>query len=597
VAIAAERDAVIAGSRARRPGSPLAAAALVALGAAPIVTGALALVGQRWLPLGDWASLAFRTSQVGGLDTPLVGPYSSHGWAHPGPLLYWLAAPLFRLTGEDARSLLWSGAVLNTLMVLAIGAVAWRRGRWPLLLAVLLALTLLLHGLGPAVVLDTWNPYSPLLPFLLAVVLVWDAALGRSRALVEAAVPASFAVQTHLAFLPLVAVVGAWYWAWTRWQGSVVPGSGDGGPPAGERRALRLAAAVTAIVWVPPLIDALVDLHNPWNVARSLSHNDLTVGPGDAVSLVGRYVAPAGTWLQGNDNVIWLSARAVDALYVPVAVGVLAACLVVARRRRLVDVAALATLAMALLAASVAATAQLVSPPMPYLAEWLKITGALVWLTAGWTAWRVAEPALRTGSTARRVAGGLAAACLVAGAALGVDRAAGVEPPHGADPAMLAALRAGWGAELVPGRTYRVEVLGDPFAHFAGLTYWMLGDGIDVVTSDGAAGLKWGHDHRWAPGDEVAAVITVAVRLPDRPGVMDECRADDRVDEIAAWAGLTPAELDALDDLRWQRLDDPASITATDAARGDALAARDVELALFMGDRVCGRSADRSSSG
>ena len=44
----------------------------------------------------------------------------------------------------------------------------------------------------------------------------------------------------------------------------------------------------------------------------------------------------------------------------------------------------------------------------------------------------------------------------------------------------------------------------------------MLGDGIDVVTSDGAAGLKWGHDHRWAPGDEVAAVITVAVRLPTR---------------------------------------------------------------------------------
>jgi len=121
--------------------------------------------------------------------------------------------------------------------------------------------------------------------------------------------------------------------------------------------------------------------------------------------------------------------------------------------------------------------------------------------------------------------------------------------------------------------------------------------GGSAVTSDGAAGLKWGHDHRWVAGDEVDAVITVAVRLPARPGVMDDCRGDERVEEIAAWAPLTAGERRALDDTRWKRLDDPGSVTAAESARAGALAERDVEVALFVGDRLCGRSADRGSTG
>ena len=38
------------------------------------------------LPVGDWASMAYRTSRVGTSDTPLVGAYTVKGWAHPGPL-------------------------------------------------------------------------------------------------------------------------------------------------------------------------------------------------------------------------------------------------------------------------------------------------------------------------------------------------------------------------------------------------------------------------------------------------------------------------------------------------------------------------------
>ena len=569
--------------------------------AVPVVVGAVALKGQQWLPLSDWASLSFRTSEVGGRDTPLVGPYSYHGFAHPGPLSYLVATPLYRLMGGDPRSLLWTGAILNVAMVLAIGAVAWRRGRWPLLLAVLVALTALLHGLGPSVTLDMWNPYSPLLPFLLAVLLVWDAGLGRSRALVEAAVPAAFAMQTHLAFVPLMLVVVAWYVAWTRLRGRAVPEGVDGtdsGPPAGEGRAVRLAAIVTAILWLPPLLDALFDLHNPWHVGKALASGDATLGPVDAVPIVGRYVAVNGRWLLGTDHVTWLSPHTAEAVHVGVAAAVLIGCLVVARRRRLVDVAALATLALVLLAASLVATAQLVSPTPPYLAEWLKIVGALVWLTVGWTVWRVVEPALPARSAGRRVLAGVAAVIVVAGATAGAATASDVEPPHGADPAMLAALSEGWRDRLDRGDTYRFDVVGDPFGHYAGLVYWMVRDDLDIVTSDGAAGLKWGHPHRWLAGDEVDGVVTVAVRFPGRSaGAPEECRDDSRVEEIATWAGLSPAEQRELGDVLLQRLDDPDSLTPAASARADALQARDYEVALFLGDRLCGQRERRTGEG
>src|SRR5688572_28776060 len=106
----------------------LLTATLVTLVASPVAIAAVALAGDRWVPVGDWASMVFRTSQVGTSDTPLVGAYTVKGWAHPGPLLYWLAAPLYRLTGGDPRALGWTAAALNVATIAALAAVAWRRG-------------------------------------------------------------------------------------------------------------------------------------------------------------------------------------------------------------------------------------------------------------------------------------------------------------------------------------------------------------------------------------------------------------------------------------------------------------------------------------
>ena len=44
----------------------------------------------------------------------------------------------------------------------------------------------LVHGFGPNYLSDIWNPFVPLLPFTLRVFLLYDAACGRKRALIEA---------------------------------------------------------------------------------------------------------------------------------------------------------------------------------------------------------------------------------------------------------------------------------------------------------------------------------------------------------------------------------------------------------------------------
>lgn len=579
-----------------------AVAAIILVGAAvsPIVVGAVSLVGDTWLPLSDWSSQLFRTAQVGTGDTPLVGPYSVHAFAHPGPLIYWVAAPLHRLTGGDPRSLMWTAAIVNCLAVAGLAAVAWRRGRWPLLLATLLFVVLLVHGLGPERTVDIWNPHAPLLPFLLATALVLDAALGRRRALVEALVPASFAAQSHLAFVWLTVLLLVWLAAWTyrrpaALSGPVGPATGDDDLPGRDRPPwvglTKPIAVVLGVLWSAPLLDALVGLHNPYHVAASFFPDGDTarVGPVAAVGIVGRYVRPDGPWMGGPEPTSFFSVRGSGPLPLLIAAVALGACWFVARRHRWVDVAALSSLSGVLLVGAVPATSQLVLPNVDYLCQWLKLVGALVWFTVAWTGWRLL--AAHAALDARRRLGPalVAMVAVVAGAAWSWGDAATWELPGSDDAELLGDLRAGLDQGLDPERIYRVEVRGDEQNHFRGLIYWMIEDGFDVVTTDGNHGLKWGHAHQYF-GDDYDRYVTVAVH---HPGSISDAVADclDRAGTrlVVGHDDLTPDERSWLDDVRLRRLVDPESLTAADEARSADLEARGFRIGIFEGRAACSR--------
>lgn len=595
----------------------------VALAVSPVVVAALALIGDSWVPMSDWSSLLYRVSQVGTTETPLVGPYSFHGFAHPGPLLYWVTAPLYRLTGEDPRSLLWTGGLVNVATVGAMAAVAWRRGRWPLLLGVLTLVAVLVHHLGPEVMVDMWNPHVALLPFLLAVLLLWDAGLGRRRAVLAAAVPATFAVQAHLAYLFLTALVVAWLVAWTRWQDrtrrdpaqageadATPPGPGPragadpdptpGRPAAGWAELRRPLLVILGLLWLAPALDAVFDLHNPVNMLGALGSGDATVGPVDAVGMVGHHVRVSSLWATGAEVLVPGEPSLVaGAVHVVVLLAALAGCLHVARRRGLVDAAALVTLAATLLVGSVPATSQLITPTPSYLTKWLTVVGGLAWFAVAWTGWRVVEPRVRAPArpSRLRVAGALAAAVLVAATAWSWPEASRTSPPHGENPEAILAVRSALLRELPRDRTYRVDVVGDTTAHFTGFIYWLIHDGFRVLTTDGNAGLKWGHEHRLSDGEHYDTALTVAVRTPWsllEPYL--RCHDDRSVRPVVAYDGLDPEERAWLDGVAWRLLADPGSLTAEEEDRAARLSSRNVQITVFQGSAPCGKGSGEAAA-
>lgn len=575
-------------------------AGLVAVVVLPIVLAGFAIARDPWWPMGDWATMAYRTSQVGTRNTPLVGAYTVKGWAHPGPLLFWLGAPLFKLTGGDARALGWTAGIINVATVAAIAAVAWRRGRWALTVGVMLLVAVLIHGIGPETLVDLWNPYIPVLPFLLTVLLVWDAALGRRRALVEAAVPACFAMQCHLAFVSLVAVMAVWLWAWSRWWPRLVPADR---PAAAELprppwsrwwRSLRWAVLVVAVLSVGPLIDAVVDIHNPVLIAWSFGGREGRLGIVDAVGLVGRYVRPDGPWMGGPIPQYLTEVRGSGPLPVVIALGALYGCLRVARRRGLVDVVALACLAMTLVVTSIPMAAQFLHPVEQYLAEWIKVVGGLVWFTVAWTLWRLVEPAVRAVPARRVAAGALAGAALVGMTAWTWGPATEAEPRFPTEGEAVRRLGDELAGMLPRDETIRVERRGEPWHIFTpGLIYDLIDRGYDIQTSDGAAGLKWGHEHRWTTGEPYDRLLTVAVHDAGAwSDAVGQCLADPDAELLALYDDLSPDERAWLEDLKLRRLEGPDAVTAEEVARGDELEARGLRIGVFEGPRPC--ASDRS---
>ena len=585
------------GRRDRR--SLLLTLAVAGLVASPVILAGVSLAAEPWYPVGDLAHMVFRTSQVGTADTPLVGAYTVKGWAHPGPLLFWLSAPLYRLLGEDPRAVEWTTGIVNVVCIVALARVAWRRGGLPLLLTVGTFTALLVHGFTPELMASAWNPFVPLLPFLLTVVLVWDAALGRRRAMVEAVIPASIAMQGHLAFVALVAVLCVWLYAWCRWWprllggAAAVPGNGHAAEADGDElprppwrpwyTALRRGVLVVGVLWAGPLLDSVADLHNPLTIFKSLANPPASVGPLNAIGLVGRYVRPDGPWLGGAEpQSLDLDVQGSGPLPFLVALLVVGTCVYVARRLRLLDVLALSTLTLVLLVASIPATSQIVLPAFHYLTQWLKLTGSLVWLTAAWTAWRVAEPHVRTSVTRQKVAAGLATAVLVGAAAVSWPEAQALEQPMQRESKAVQDVRAQLADTLPRDARIRVEVRGDFLATpGAGLIYWLIHDGHDVVTTDGYIGLKWGHDHRWNRGDDYDVLLTIAV-----DHAVDQCAADTRARRLADYDAMGAEGRAFYSDVQLRRLVS-ATVTDEELRRADRLGADDLRMAVFAGPDIC----------
>ncbi|MGH9025424.1 MAG: hypothetical protein ACRDWD_04810 [Acidimicrobiia bacterium] len=177
---------------------------------APLLAFVVTRVGTDYIPVQDSSLIELRVRDVWSGDLPLVGAYSDYGWNHPGPLMYWALAPLSFVTGGEAWATLVGAVALQLTAIVATTAVAWRRGRLPLVIGAAVAVALAYAAVGTRLLFTVWNPHVAFPFFPLLLLLIWSLCVQDRWQWVSAVVVGTFLVQTHLGYAPFV-VVGLMY--------------------------------------------------------------------------------------------------------------------------------------------------------------------------------------------------------------------------------------------------------------------------------------------------------------------------------------------------------------------------------------------------
>lgn len=234
---------------------------LAALVVVPMVIALAVLRESRWYPSLELAQTEMHVRDVGTGHTPLTGLIGRLGeegerGSHPGPLGFYVLAPGYRLLGTSAWALQAATAAVH---VAAAGVAVWiahRRGGLRLAVVMGVALLVLLRFLGAAVLTEPWNPYLPLLWWVVFLLAVWSVVERDLPLLPVAVISGSLCAQSHISYLGLVGGLGVGALV------AVVVGSARRGADAAPRptgRWLGVAAAVGVLLWVPPLLEELRD--------------------------------------------------------------------------------------------------------------------------------------------------------------------------------------------------------------------------------------------------------------------------------------------------------------------------------------------------
>jgi hypothetical protein len=274
-------------------------AAITAVLALPVVIATIAVRSPRWYPLIDLAQIEMRVRDVGVRHPPLVGlggrifGLDTQG-SHPGPLSFYVLAPVYRLLGSSAWALQASAAALN---VAAIAATVWAaQRRWGVRGALLIAaaLALAMRVWGTTVLVYPWNPYMPVLFWMLFLVCVWGVLCDDLALLPVAVLAGSLCAQTHI---PYLGMVGALLAATAVSLALAYRRAGRPGTFPSRRSIVRWSvagAALGALAWLPVFAEQLGG--HPGNlgvIVDSFRHaEDPAIGLGRAWDLLVEHLNP-----------------------------------------------------------------------------------------------------------------------------------------------------------------------------------------------------------------------------------------------------------------------------------------------------------------
>jgi hypothetical protein len=283
------------------------------LAVTPIIVAVVTLLsGDAWFPAGDMAQAELHMR--GFLShPPLVGAagriVSDAGLqgSHPGPGLWVAMLPVYLLGGRSSHALLAAAASVHIVSVILVVRLAIHRGGRLLAVLTALAALLVIRASGPDFMIEPWNPWLAILPFMIFIFLVGElvAPMGSARqkqlALVGAIVVGSYCIQCHAGYAVLV--VGALAAAVVVWVRDEYRSQDLTGhqPWSRVRQGLIFGLTALLVVWLPVVIDQL--RRKPGNVSILLEHfvspSEPTMGVTQAAKIIATQFNLFGLWLSG----------------------------------------------------------------------------------------------------------------------------------------------------------------------------------------------------------------------------------------------------------------------------------------------------------
>lgn len=385
-----------------------------------VVALAIGLWGAHWHATSDQALEVLRIHDVGTSHTPMLGAPSRFGWSHPGPIQFWMMAPFYRVFGQTG--ILAGMAVLNVISLAISLWLAFRIGGRTLTALVALGSAVLVHALTVPLLLDPWNPWAAVLPFLVTALAAFGVALGDVVALPILVAAGTFTVQVHVGYSPIVAVLAATAIA-SRVAATFVRHRRHRRGPLRRRSwwLVWLSAGLLVVLWLPPLIQQVIG--HPGNLTELIRYfrdpGEAAVGWAAAVGIAGRQLAPIGPWISGHEtgaDGLLATAAVAPAVALLLIVAVLggAAWRVGARRP-----AAMTALVLVLDLAGVVATSRVTGASFEYLVRWWWPLAMLTAIAGVWSVASIVGPHLRRVRVPVRALGAVAVLAVALIAAVG----------------------------------------------------------------------------------------------------------------------------------------------------------------------------------
>jgi hypothetical protein len=381
----------------------------------PFIVALVVLAQEHWYPILDLAMTEIRVRDVSSSHPPLIGlvgrigPLGRQG-SHPGPMSFWALWPFYRAFGASAWATEVAAVALHVIAMATALWIALRRGGIRLVVAVAALLAVLTHAYGPSTLTQAWNPYMPVLFFVVFLLAVWSVVADDLPMLPVAVAAGSFCAQTHVPYFGLTVSLGTFAVAYAAWS-AYRRRARDRNAPRRFTAWLLIAAGLAAILWTPPVLDQI--FHTPGNLSVLSDYfrhpPEPPVGLRDALDVLLVHLNPLRLLqpLVTEDQTRTSGAILPGILFL----GVWVASVTVARRlghRALLRLHLVVAVALVLALVSMSRIFGLV---WYYLVLWAWGINALMLLATGWTA--VLLVRRRLDASARRRAASLGTAVLV----------------------------------------------------------------------------------------------------------------------------------------------------------------------------------------